>query len=59
MSPIQSTVMDKLAAARDIQDSGAVAIGAMTPSFPPLKVSRRPSKDCSQVRMGAMTPLLP
>jgi hypothetical protein len=59
MSPVQLPVMEKPAAARDTQDSGTVAIGAMTPSFPPVKVSPRVSKDCNEVRMGAMTPLLP
>ena len=59
MSPIELPVMEKAAAARDTQDSGAVVIGAMTPSFPLVKVSARESKDCNQVRMGAMTPLLP
>jgi hypothetical protein len=59
MSPIEFPVMQEAAAARDTQNSGAVAIGAMTPSFPPVKVSARESKDCNQVRMGAMTPLLP
>jgi hypothetical protein len=59
MNPILLPVMDKPATARKTQDSGAVAIGAMTPSFPPGKVNPRESKDRSQVRMGAMTPLLP
>ena len=58
MSPIKLPVMEKPAAARDTQDSGVVTIGAMTPSFPPVKVSAKESKDCNQVRMGAMTPLL-
>lgn len=59
MSPIQLSVIDRPADARDIKDSGAVAIGAMTPSFPPAKVSPRQTNDGNKVRMGAMTPLLP
>jgi hypothetical protein len=59
MSPIELPVMENAAAPRDTQDSGAVAIGAMTPSFPPVKVSAKESKDSNRVRMGAMTPLLP
>jgi hypothetical protein len=46
-------------AARDTQDSGAVAIGAMTPSFPPVKATPSESKDSNQVRLGAMSPAFP
>ena len=59
MSPFQLPVTEEPASARDTQDSGAVAIGAMTPSFPPAKVTPRESKDGRRVRTGAMTPLLP
>jgi hypothetical protein len=58
MKRVQLPLVEK-PAARDTQDSGAVAIGAMTPSFPPVKVTPRESKDRNQVRLGAMTPVFP
>ena len=55
MKPVQVPLMEK-PAARDIRDSGAVAIGAMTPAFPPVKSDPAETKDCKKLRIGAMTP---
>ena len=55
MKRVQVPLMEK-PAAQDIRDSGAVAIGAMTPAFPPVKSDPAETKDCKKLRIGAMTP---
>jgi hypothetical protein len=58
MKAIQSQITEK-ATIRDTKDSAKVQIGAMTPSFPPVKVPPRALKDGDKIRMGAMTPAFP
>jgi len=58
MKAVQSHVTEK-PAVRDTKDSAKVQIGAMTPSFPPVKAPSKATKDGDKIRMGAMTPAFP
>ena len=55
MKTVKPQVHEK-SAVRDGQDSAKVRLGAMTPTFPPVKVAPKAS---GKMRMGAMTPAFP
>ena len=42
----------------DIQDSGRVRMGAVSPAMPPVRISTE-TKDAGKVRMGAVSPAMP
>jgi hypothetical protein len=44
---------------REIEDSGKVQIGNMTPSFPPVRTTPTGAKDSNKVEIGNMTPSFP
>jgi hypothetical protein len=46
-------------ATRDIEDSGKVRVGNMSPSFPPVRTPPADAKDPGKVQMGNMSPSFP
>jgi hypothetical protein len=44
---------------REIEDSGKVRIGDMSPSFPPVRAAPTGANDSGKVRIGDMSPSFP
>jgi len=41
---------------QEIEDSGRVQMGAISPSFPPVRAAPASTKDDAKVRLGAISP---
>jgi len=46
-------------ASREVKDNGMVGMGALSPSFPHVRVTPPAAKDRLDVRMGALSPAFP
>jgi hypothetical protein len=54
------TVVQAKAAIREVKDSGRVQMGAVSPSFPPVRATPvNEVKDSGRVQMGAVSPSFP
>jgi hypothetical protein len=56
--PMEASMQVKLSPSQ-VQDSGKVRMGNMSPSFPAPRPDKAATTDSSKVRMGNMSPNLP
>jgi hypothetical protein len=53
------SVVQAKAAIPEIEDGGRVQLGAVSPSFPPVRAAPANVKDRGKVEMGAVSPSFP